>query len=733
MNSAEGNAGNRSPDPDGIKQRWQRLGRLTLKELREILRDRRTIITLILMPILVYPMLSIVFGRFLVTQVGDTLQPKYVIGFTSEGDAKFLEQLIIRFNDPDREFLETEIENQTVVPKLTYVQVDDLKAEVRNFQIDLGVELTLPDDPALQADRDLAVDCELIFDRSSVNGRMAAEFVQQLIEDANREFLIQRLKFLGIEQRAVPVQTTMVEVESEEVFGPVSLFSVIPLILILMTITGAVYPAIDLTAGERERGTLEVLIAAPIPRMGLLLAKYFAVLTVAMLTASVNLLMMTITISVDDVAQEFLGSMITPQIMLQVFCLLVLFAMFFSAVLLTLTSFARSFKEAQAYLIPLMLLSLAPGVLSLMPGLKLSGPLAIVPLLNIVLLGRDLMESQVELGPMVAVVVSTFIYALAAITVAGKIFGAEGVLYSSEGSWSDFMRRPEQAQARPSLTNALFCLACLFPAYFLVSNLTAQAEELPTTARMVLSAGATALLFGALPLIAAYWGRVRIVSGFSLGRPPAVNIIGAALIGLGLWVFAYEAILLTSDIDMGDRFQEIASKVIEQLRSVHPAVMLLAYAVFPATFEEFSFRGYLYNAIRPRTSAWQTILATAVIFGLFHFVIQGVLAPARLANSTVLGIVLGWIRYRSGSIWPGVVMHTCHNGFLLLLEHYKAELAARFSFFAILESPQDELTSLPFSWLAAASATVAIGIVLIVLTPRKQEEIELGNGDGNGL
>ena len=68
-----------------------------------------------------------------------------------------------------------------------------------------------------------------------------------------------------------------------------SLAALIPLILVLMTVTGAVYPAIDLTAGERERGTLETLIAAPVPRLGLLLAKYVAVLAVALLTAVVNL------------------------------------------------------------------------------------------------------------------------------------------------------------------------------------------------------------------------------------------------------------------------------------------------------------------------------------------------------------------------------------------------------------------------------------------------------------
>ena len=78
--------------------------------------------------------------------------------------------------------------------------------------------------------------------------------------------------------------------------APFSLATLVPLVLILMTITGAVYPAIDLTAGERERGTLETLIAAPISRMSLLIAKYLAVLTVAVLTALVNLIAMSVTV-----------------------------------------------------------------------------------------------------------------------------------------------------------------------------------------------------------------------------------------------------------------------------------------------------------------------------------------------------------------------------------------------------------------------------------------------------
>jgi sodium transport system permease protein len=83
-------------------------------------------------------------------------------------------------------------------------------------------------------------------------------------------------------------------------------------------------------------------------------------------------------------------------VMVQVLALLVLFAAFFSAILLALTSFARSFKEAQAYLIPVMLLALAPGLLSLTPGLQFSNWLAVTPLVNIVLLARDVFEGTVD-------------------------------------------------------------------------------------------------------------------------------------------------------------------------------------------------------------------------------------------------------------------------------------------------------------------------------------------------
>src|SRR5206468_10820138 len=131
----------------------------------------------------------------------------------------------------------------------------------------------------------------------------------------------------------------------------------------------------------------------------------------AVLTAVVNLLSMTITLHISGLGKQLFGSTdLSPLLIVQMLALLLLFAAFFSALLLSLTSFARSFKEAQAYLIPLMLGALAPGVLAMMPGLRLRPELAVLPLVNIVLLARDLFQGEAD--PLLAglVVVTTLLY-----------------------------------------------------------------------------------------------------------------------------------------------------------------------------------------------------------------------------------------------------------------------------------------------------------------------------------
>jgi ABC-2 type transport system permease protein/sodium transport system permease protein len=434
--------------------------RLARKELTEILRDRRTILTLILMPVLLYPLLAIGFRQVLAAQQTSEKGPTYRLGFPSEDEALSIRGYLI---EGEKLLLETGLYSRSgsssegpekprssfpqPIPTLEYLETQDLEGSVLRGEVDIGLRNQPPGRFRPYVDRELAVDCKIYYRSDSALAAEAARYVIQVCNAANLRFLALRLDQARVHQQPMPVKMVPQVVEAPSTRRS-SLLTVVPLVLILMTITGAVYPAIDLTAGERERGTLEILVAAPIPRLSLLFAKYIAVVTVAMLTALVNLGMMAITLLFTQLGADLFGpSGFSPLVLMEVFGLMLLFAAFFSAVLLVITSFARSFKEAQAYLIPLMLVALLPGMLSLLPLLPLQGVLLFVPLLNIVLLARDLLNGTAELGPAIIVVLATLTYALGAIAVAARIFGAEAVLYSQPSGWFSGWRRPDPPKA----------------------------------------------------------------------------------------------------------------------------------------------------------------------------------------------------------------------------------------------------------------------------------------------
>jgi ABC-2 type transport system permease protein/sodium transport system permease protein len=699
--------------------RLRRLGRLTLKELREILRDRRTIVTLILMPLFMYPLLSIVFQQFFMSQLGAVRTPHYTIGFQNEGEGQYLAYLLhegglamTAIGETPSPATDEAAETPIVEPVLT----PELTNAVEDFRIDVGLRSTRPVPADFNSGRDVALDLELIVRDDSVASRDAAKLIETHLREAGQNLLAARLKVLGVTQRAQPVTVTRRSLEpAESSAGGISIAAVIPFILILMTVTGAVYPAIDLTAGERERGTLEILVAAPIPRMGVLFAKYVAVLMVALLTAAANLFTMMITIRVSGLGGLlFGGAGVSPGVIAAVFGLLLLFAAFFSAVLLVITSSARSFKEAQAWLIPLMLVALAPGILGLMPGLELSGLLLVTPLANIVLLGRDLFAMKATAPAALTVVSSTLLYAGAAIGLAAKIFGAESVLYSNQSGWADLFRRPRESEAAPTLTSAAACLAVMFPLYFLLINLLGHASEVAD--QLLAGVVITAAVFGAVPAVGVWFRHVSLARLFRLPAHPLAVSGGALLIGGVLWMFDHEAVLFSKQwrgVHLDPRFIEMLHEYVGKLRSLPIPAVLLAMAVAPALFEEGFFRGYLFAAVRSAGNAGAAIVISAVVFGLFHAIVPNPLASERLLSSTLTGLALGWVRWRTGSVWPGTLLHLCHNGFLMLLTYYEPRLAAR-------GIGISETAHLPMVWLVAGGFALCAGMLMIYVFGREE-------------
>jgi ABC-2 type transport system permease protein/sodium transport system permease protein len=440
-------------------------------------------------------------------------------------------------------------------------------------------------------------------------------------------------------------------------------------------------------------------------------AKYVAVLTVAVLTAMVNLVAMTVTILTSSLSGHLFPDGVSIPLMIEILSLMVLFAAFFSAVLLTITSFARSFKEAQAYLIPIMLLAISPGLLSLMPGVRLTGILAVTPLVNIVLLARDLLEGNAG-SPMAAVaVLSTLMYAAAALVLASKVFGNDALLYASGGSWSELFQRPTRARARPTAAATVTCLAVMFPCFFLLSNL-AQGYAHDNMSTLVLLNGAvTITVFGVCPWLFAVAQRVRIRSGFHLSGPSPVALLGAACLGLSVWPFAHELFLFgkwTGLVTLEhDRLFEL-ERWFNAFHGLAPASVFVSLAVLPAVLEEWFFRGFLLSGLRDRFTGRQAVVASSLLFGLFHVLTPSMLAPERFLPSTFLGLVLGWVCYRTGSAFPGMLSHACHNGLLLWMVRNRPTLV---DWGWNLQAQE----RIPAVWLAAAVTAAVCGALLVLV------------------
>ena len=437
-----------------------RLVRLTHKELCESLRDRRTLLTLVLMPILLYPLLGLVYLVYFRLPL-EEVREAYQIGVLSESEGKLLsrdlylgEEVLRREQGflPAAEHLQGQAQKPEPhlehLPALKTFLLDDIEQDVLKGRVDVGVRLLSQRSRNQQGGGARQAGTVLVWEahyrEDSPRGREAVRHLQRLVSASAIPHLHERLKGLSSKPDG-PLSSLRVQPLSNPHAPRYPLLgALVPLVLVLMTITGAVYPAIDLTAGERERGTLEILMAAPVPRVSILLAKYLTVLTVALLTALVNLAMMTATVLVLGVGPGlFLSGPRMVLVMVEVLALLVLLAAFFSAVLLALTSLARSFKEAQAYLIPLMLVAITPGLLGLLPELKLEGGYLWVPLLNIVLLSRDLLTGGAAPLPAVAVVLITAAYAVAALFLAARVFGRAAVPDGEDGWLSRVFRRLE--------------------------------------------------------------------------------------------------------------------------------------------------------------------------------------------------------------------------------------------------------------------------------------------------
>jgi sodium transport system permease protein len=212
----------------------------------------------------------------------------------------------------------------------------------------------------------------------------------------------------------------------------------VPYFVILLCLTGAIYPAIDLTAGEKERGTMETILSSPVSRTDLVFGKFLTVLTASLATAFLAVLSMAVSfgigkgllMSLTDAGQgnDFTLT-INPGSVAAVFAMVLPLAVLFSAALLAIALCAKSYKEAQSYLQPLTIIVVVPGIVSLLPGVDLNARLALIPILNTSLVSKEILMGTYHWHYIALIFISSCVYAAAALTVAVRLFEREDVLF----------------------------------------------------------------------------------------------------------------------------------------------------------------------------------------------------------------------------------------------------------------------------------------------------------------
>ena len=239
-----------------------------------------------------------------------------------------------------------------------------------------------------------------------------------------------------------PLEVRTENVAPPEKVGGNMIGGIIPYFFLLLAYTGAMYPAMDLTAGEKERGTMETLLCSPVSRVNLVLGKFLMILTASIATVACSLISMLLTFSVGGsilaqrmggsgaAAQRF-SSMTTldPMGVIAVVGMVLPMIVLFASVLFTISLFAKSFKEAQSYVSPLIIVIIMPAAIGMLPGVELNARLALIPILNVSLASKELVSGVWHWNYLALIFGSTCCYAAIALSVAVKMFNREDVIF----------------------------------------------------------------------------------------------------------------------------------------------------------------------------------------------------------------------------------------------------------------------------------------------------------------
>ena len=497
--------------------------------------------------------------------------------------------------------------------------------------------------------------------------------VQDVLHSWERSILKKQLKQSQLpETLTEPVAPEDIDLAVQEQVSANVWAKMFPALLVLMTLTGAFYPAVDLCAGEKERGTMETLLICPASRTEIVLGKFLTVLVFSGTTALLNLVSVGFTgkymasLSMGGVSSR-MGDLALPpvSVLAWVIVILIPLATLFSALCLAIATFAKSSKEGQYYLTPLLMVALGLTMFCLSPATEMHPFYSVMPVIGPGLLLKGLLKANGPSAEMyvyaVPVLVTSLGYSLLALWWAIEQFGSEDVLFREAERfdlrlWIKHLLRDKEPI--PTFSEAGFCFLLILLLQFVswksfqsAMTDTSDADRGVIQIRMLMVQqialiAAPALIMGVLlttsmrKTFSLRWPGYRRLS-YAILLPFTLHPLTSELINSLSWFFP--------PVPAG------MAELMQHLKSANLALVILAFAVVPAICEEIAFRGFLLSGFRRGGRIGIAIVLSSCAFGIIHMI------PHQVFNATLLGLVLGAMCIRNRSLFPGIAFHFVYN------------------------------------------------------------------------
>lgn len=692
------------------------------KELTETLRDRRTLLMMIVLPVLLYPLLMIGFSKLQVSQreaTADRTSRVAVWGVAPPG----LKEALLRGGktaiDADAEppdavgrGLRSGTLSRPALPAGNKTDAEAAPADRPKASNRARRAPQEPDTPVLAAARALVADRRVdavlvlwpdvgpaIAEARAGSVSIYFDSVREDSLEAERRLVarLDRYRDALVRQRerdrglvpgfsiGLDVQETNVAPENRRAGQILGLF--LPFLLVTMSLLGGFYPAIDLTAGEKERGTMQTLLCAPVSSLEIVTGKYLAVWVTSLIAAFANV------VSLGATMMRILpGDSISmaPSTFAMAFVMLLPVTLFITAVFLAVATFAKDFKDGQNFLTPVYMLLALPAGVTMLQGIELNAWTAFVPIVNIALLVKALLISEASPDLVFLSLLSSSAYAALAILMAARVYAREQVLLGGRESLRSLLGFERQKGSSPGPAFALTAFALALVLTFYGSLLLSSSGTIVTL--LVTEYGF--FLAPTIVLVAGFGFAVRRT--LALRRPPVRGLLAAVLIGSSAWAVASGLLIRLLPPP------ESLVRALEQLllldgKPMPLWIVWLVIGVTPALCEELFFRGLILSGLR-RLGVWPALIACALLFGVAHSSIY------RLLPTVFIGLLLSWLVWRTGSIWTSIVAHALNNGIAATLVYSKTLAAA-----------MGAGTQAFLGWKPTLAATLALVLGLVLL------------------